>query len=78
MIRSRFLDRDEWEAKLRRWGCEPAPQFGFLDTAEFWLGPNGMPFTVPCEDDGSCDFWAVREICVLHGADPALPFPTIQ
>ena len=78
MIRSRFLDRDEWEAKLKRWGCEPAPKFVSLSTAEIWLGKDGMPFTVPCEDDETCDFWAIQEICTLYGDDPSLPFPTVQ
>ena len=60
MIRSRWLERSEWEAKLRRNGCEPLPG-------------KGPPFTVPVEDDGRSDFWAVQRICDAFRDVPRLP-----
>lgn len=75
MIANRLLDRDVWEAKLRRWGCEPLEGLGKLNTAEWWRGPNGYPFTVPIEHDGKCEFWAIKRICDDFGRlPPGNPF----
>lgn len=71
MIRDRFLERTEWEAKLRRWRCEPLAGKTRLNTAEWWKGPHGYPFTVPIEDeDGRCDFWAIQKLCEQYGEKP--------
>jgi hypothetical protein len=72
----RFLTRAEWEAKLRRWGCEPLSGVGPLNTAEWWKRPEGgIPFTVPAEEDGSCDFWAIQRLASDFGRPPpARPF----
>lgn len=68
---AKFLSRQQWEAKLRRWGCTRLEGAGELNTAEFWRGPNGgYPFTVPVEDDGSCDFWAIQQIVADFGRPP--------
>lgn len=64
MIRGRFLCRAEWEKRLRDIGAEPLDGRGALNTAEWWRLPDGIPFTVPVEDDGDrCDFWAVQKLC---------------
>ena len=71
MIAERLLPRHLWEAKLRRWGCEPLAGKGPLNTAEWWTGPKG-PFTVPIEGaDDRCEFWALQKICRLHGRPPS-------
>ena len=63
MIRDRFLERPEWEAKLRRWGCAPLEGKGPVNTAEWWRGPEGFPFVVPIEDEtGKSDIWAIQEL----------------
>lgn len=68
----RFLSRLQWEAKLRRWGCEPLEGKTKLNTAEFWRpASGGYPFTVPVEKDGSCDFWAIWKLCEQFGRDPS-------
>lgn len=69
MIRDRSLDRSTWEAKLRRWGCEPLEGKGKLNTAEWWRSAKGL-FTVPIDDDGRCDFWAIQKICQQFGFPP--------
>ena len=49
----RFVPREEWEAELRYYGCEPLAGKGKLNTAEWWRMPfQAYPFTVPCEADG--------------------------
>ncbi|QRE74156.1 hypothetical protein [Methylobacterium aquaticum] len=74
MIRSPWLERSEWEAKLRRNGCEPLPGKGRLNTAEWWHRPGkGPPFTVPVEEDGHSDFWAIQRICDGFRDVPRLP-----
>ena len=71
MIASRFLSREEWEKKLRSWGCTPLQGKTSLNTAEWWKGPKGYPFTVPVEgDDDACEFWALQKICIAHGRSP--------
>ena len=53
MIASRYVQRDEWEAELRYYGCKPLEGKGKLNTAEWWRMPwQSYPFTVPCEADG--------------------------
>ncbi len=74
MIRERFLRRPVWEAKLRRWGCEPAPAnvHSILRTAEVWTGPRGT-FTVPLEAHDCCDFWAIQRFAMWYGEPPPDP-----
>jgi hypothetical protein len=69
VIREPTLSRKEWEAKLRRWGCKPLEGKGELNTAEWWIGKLG-PFTVPVNDDGRCDFWAIQKIAQQQGIPP--------
>jgi hypothetical protein len=67
----KFLPRAAWEAKLRRWGCEPLPGKGKLNTAEWWKSPvTGYPFTVPIEENGDCEFWAIHRLAKTFGRDP--------
>jgi hypothetical protein len=54
MIALRFLPRDEWESKLRRYHCAPVNGLGQLNTAEWWRAKWNFLFTVPVEQDGSC------------------------
>lgn len=61
----RYLPRPQWEAKLRSAGCAPLEGKGPLNTAEWWKGPRGV-FTVPTEDDGTCDFWAIQRLADWH------------
>lgn len=71
MIANRLLTRKEWEAKLRRYGCEPLPGKGPLNTAEWWHRPGNPPFTVPIEDDeGQCEFWAIQRLVDDFGRPP--------
>lgn len=67
MLNSRFLERKDWEAKLRRLGCAPLRGKGPLNTAEWWRGPKSVPFTVPVDAFGRCEFWAVQKICAHLG-----------
>ena len=54
MIAVRLLQRQEWERRLRSYGCFPAEGLTLLNSAEWWRWPwGGPPFTVPCEADGS-------------------------
>lgn len=64
------VPRSLWEAKLRRWGCSPLDGKGPLNTAEWWIGKRMLPFTVPVDDDGACEFWALQKICEQNGIDP--------
>ena len=70
MIANRLLSREEWEAKLRRWHCRPLEGMGPLNTADWWVGPKGGPFTVPIEGDDQCEFWALQRICRDFGFPP--------
>ena len=70
MLRCRFLDRPEWEAMLQKLGAAPAKGLGPLNTAEWWRRPGHMPFTVPTEEDGRCDFWAFRRVYEAQGGRP--------
>ena len=70
MLRGRYLDRPEWEAMLRKLGAAPAEGLGPLNTAEWWRRPGHMPFTVPTEEDGRCDFWAFRRVYEAQGGRP--------
>ena len=57
MISVRFIPREEWEAELRRYGCEPLAGLTPLNTAEWWRWPwrPSPPFTVPVDELGRCD-----------------------
>jgi hypothetical protein len=70
MIVVRFLDRSEWESKLRSYKCEPLVGKGELNSAEWWKAPWGHPFTVPVESDGNCDQWALQRLIadIMRGA----------
>jgi hypothetical protein len=71
VIANRLLSREEWEAKLKRWNCRPLEGKGPLNTAEWWIGPKGGPFTVPIEgEDDRCEFWALQRICRDLGYAP--------
>jgi hypothetical protein len=63
MLLNRPLSRPQWESKLRSLGASPLEGKTALNSAEWWVVPGGIPFTVPVEDDGSCDFWAIQKIC---------------
>jgi hypothetical protein len=78
MIPGRFLSRQAWQAKLRRWHCEPLAGKGRLNTAEWWIGPDRRPFTVPVENDGRCDFWAIQKICREFGLPPLEDDPPLD
>jgi hypothetical protein len=62
MIGDKFLSRSKWEKKLRSIGAIPLDRKGKLNTAEWWRVPGKPPFTVPIEDDGKCEFWAIQRI----------------
>lgn len=70
MLRGRFLDRPTWERMLRALGAAPLAGMTPLNTAEWWRRPGQPPFTVPVEDDGSCDFWAFRRVYEAQGGRP--------
>lgn len=70
MLRGRFLDRPTWERMLRGLGAEPVQGRTRLSTAEWWARPGEMPFMVPAEDDGACDFWAFRRAYESQGGRP--------
>lgn len=61
MLADKYLSRDVWEAKLRRYGCKPYDGDPRLATAEWWIAPGGL-FTVPVEQDGRCEFWAIQKL----------------
>ena len=63
MIGRKFLSRPQWEKKLRSIGAVPLEGKGELNTAEWWRLPNKPPFTVPREDDGTCELWAIKRLC---------------
>lgn len=44
-------------------GAEPLKGKGKLNTAEWWRIPGNPPFTVPVEDDGTAEFWAIQKLC---------------
>jgi hypothetical protein len=63
MISVRVLQREEWERRLRSYGCCPLEGSTKLNTAEWWRWPwGGAPFLVPCEVDGAMDQWAFQGI----------------
>jgi hypothetical protein len=62
MVTVRFLHKPEWEAKLRKYKCEPLSGKGLLNTAEWWKTPWGSLFIVPAEADGRCDEWAFQRL----------------
>ena len=70
MIRSRWLDRPEWEAKLREIGAEPLQGRTALNRGEWWRRPGYFAFTVPVDERGRCDFWAFRRLYVEQGGRP--------
>jgi hypothetical protein len=70
VIATRLLSREEWETTLRRWRCRPLEGKGPLNTAEWWVGPNGHFFTVPIEGDDRCEYWALQQICRDFGFPP--------
>lgn len=70
----RFLPRPQWEEKLKNLGAGPLAGKTKLNTAEWWHAPGGIPFTVPIEPDGSCDFWAFQRVCQRLGDKTFPPF----
>jgi hypothetical protein len=77
MITVRFLHRDEWEARLRAYSCEPLEGKGPLNTIEWWRTSWNYPFTVPIESDGRCDEWAIHRLIldIVRTAPPDWKFP---
>jgi hypothetical protein len=77
MIATRFLHRNEWEARLVGYGCKALKDKGPLNSAEWWQMPWGSPFTVPIEEDGRCDEWAIQRIILdmVKCAPPDWEFP---
>ena len=67
MIRDRWLTRTQWERKLRGLGAEPLAGKGVLNSAEWWKMAGRPPFTVPVEEDGRADFWAIQKLCKSLG-----------
>jgi hypothetical protein len=66
------LPRSDWEAELRHWGCRRMDGEGPLNTAEGWIGADGLRFTVPIKGNkGGCEFSKLRRICQVHGENPA-------
>lgn len=70
----RFLPRPQWEEKLKSLGAQPLAGKGRLNTAEWWRVAGSVPFTVPVEADGTCDYWALQRICQRLGDDTFPPF----
>lgn len=62
MLAGRFLTRPQWEAILLGLGAQPLKGKTQLNAAEWWVVPGRVPFTVPIEDDGSADFWAIQKL----------------
>jgi hypothetical protein len=63
MIAVHRLRREEWERKLRSYGCYPAEGLGPLNSAQWWRWPwHGAPFTVPVDDEGYCDRQAFQRL----------------
>lgn len=59
----RHIPRNTWEGTLRSYGCRPAEGLTALNTAEWWRWPwGGFPFTVPIDDDGYVDEWALTKL----------------
>jgi len=78
MNAARSLSRNEWEASLRDYGCKPLNGKGPLNTAEWWQMPwGGNPFTVPVDDDGRCDKWALNKLIldIIKSTPPGWEFP---
>lgn len=63
MASLRMLGREEWEKRLRSYGCYPVKGLTKLNTAEWWRWPwGGAPFTVPVEENGSIDMGAYHRL----------------
>jgi hypothetical protein len=67
MLGTKFLSRPQWERKLKKIGAEPVQGATALNSAEWWRVPGKLPFVVPVEDDGSCEYWAIQRICKDQG-----------
>jgi hypothetical protein len=81
MIAVRRMHRDDWERKLRSYGCYPAQGLTALNTAEWWRWPfPAPPFTVPIDDEGFCDIRAyhklIADMALLAPADWKFSNPT--
>ena len=63
MISIQRLPRDQWERRLRSYGCYPADGLTVLNTAEWWRWPfPAPPFTVPVDADDYCDTFAFMRL----------------
>ena len=63
MIAVRRLRREEWEKRLRSYGCYPQEGLTPLNTAEWWRWPfPAPPFTVPVDDEGYIEQWAYQAL----------------
>jgi hypothetical protein len=63
MIAVLRLRREDWERRMRSYGCYPAEGLTALNTAEWWRWPfPAPPFTVPVDEDGFCDIRAYHKL----------------
>ena len=78
MVLGRYLSRPQWEKILKAAGAEPAPYLGKLGSAEWWRLPGKFPFTVPVEDGGKAEFWAIQKLSEALGAPSIFNSPLIR
>lgn len=55
MIAPRLLPRDDWEDRLRQWGCRPLDDDSeepHLETGEWWVTKDDFLFSVACDEEG--------------------------
>lgn len=64
MIAPRLIPREEWEIQLRQLNCQRVfgKHVGVLESAEVWENEHKRWFTVPVEENGSVDKWALDRL----------------
>jgi hypothetical protein len=67
MALGKFLPRPKWEKMLRELGAEPDVTLPAISGAEWWRRPGQLPFTVPVEDGGESEFWAIQKTLEAQG-----------
>jgi hypothetical protein len=72
MLDGRFLPRPVWEDKLRAIGAVRVQDGTTFSSAEAWKRGKGLPFMVPVEDNGDCEFWALQRIIEAQTGKPIL------
>lgn len=72
----RFLQRSDWELRLRKYHSEKLDGLTVLNTAEWWKTDWGFVFTVPVESDGRCAEYDVQEVIadIVASAPPHISF----